>query len=160
MKITLPGLALILFGVCGVASAQQIFKYVDQQGRVHYADQPQPGWERVDVRAPTNTEADSRGGLGDGAQQAQSLERAVECARKQEQIKTYRTAARIVERDSLGRDKEYNADERQQLIAKTEAQIDDLCGTPKANGGAAAANRARPSDPAPASRSDGSTAIQ
>jgi len=125
MNTTLPTLALVAATLFGMAEAGQIYKYVDAQGRMHYADQPQPGWKRVDVRPPTNSQESewSEPGIARGA----DLERATECARKQEQIKTYRNAARIVERDSLGRDKEYTADERKQLIEKTEAEVESLC---------------------------------
>ncbi len=131
MNTTLPTLALVVAALFGVAEAGQIYKYVDAQGRVHYADQPQPGWKRVDVRPPTNSQESewSEPGVARGA----DLERAAECARKQEQLKTYRNAARIVERDSLGRDKEYSADERKQLIEKTETEIESLCSSAPAS---------------------------
>ncbi len=159
MRKTRILMALLLASTTLTAYAGQIFKYVDPQGRVHYADRPQAGWKLVDVRPPTNSQAGEGTNTGDdgAAKPGQDVARATECARKQEQIKTYRNASRIVERDNLGRDKEYTAEEREQLIAKTEAQVEEFCNPPKP--GAGRASGAAATAPAPTKRSPASETV-
>jgi hypothetical protein len=49
-RLTLCGLtALILFMGTGSASATTLYKWVDEQGVVHYSDTPQPGAQQIEV---------------------------------------------------------------------------------------------------------------
>ncbi len=115
--------ALTLAAVCLAApAAGEIYKYVDPQGRVHYADQPKPGWKRIDVKPPVATEAVTEE-EGNGETREQAVARAADCARKEEQLRTYRNASRVIERDALGREKEYSGEDRQRLIEKFEQDV-------------------------------------
>ncbi|MFT4047701.1 MAG: DUF4124 domain-containing protein [Solimonas sp.] len=108
------------------ASAGPVYKWVDRSGHIHYGDTPEPGWTRVDPgRANTSTgEAPQTG--DDVASEAQ----AAECQKQREALGSYRNAARIVERDALGNEKEYSAEQKQQLVARAEAQVEQACGAP------------------------------
>lgn len=143
MRQTLPLMALLLTAATLTAHAGQIFKYVDAQGRIHYADRPQPGWQRIEVRVPpanpTPPRAEAAGGAAPAASAgetpppapapaADALTRAAECGRKQEQLKTYSRATRIVESDSEGKSKEYGPADREKLLASLEQDIKKLCG--------------------------------
>lgn len=121
--------ALVLASTCLGAAASQIFKYVDPQGRVHYADQPKPGWQRVGVTPPPAGSAAPEEGETETREQA--VARAADCARKEEQLKTYRNASRVIERDALGREKDYSEEDRQRLIQKMEQEI-QACKQPPA----------------------------
>lgn len=115
--------------VCCVAGAGgPIYKFVDPQGRQHFADQPKAGWTRIDVRTsvaePVVEEASPE-------TRDQAVTRAADCARKEEQLRTYRNAASVVERDALGREKQYSEEERGRLIAQFEQEV-QRCKTPQA----------------------------
>ena len=50
-----------------------------------------------------------------------------ECKRKRDQLDTYQKASRIVEKDALGSEKEYSADDRKKLIDSIQKQIAENC---------------------------------
>ncbi len=119
--------ALLLSGLCAVAQAGDIYKWVDAKGSFHYSDLPQAGWTRVGDRPGTASATIGDDADSNGDERVQALARATDCARKEEQLKTYRNAMRIVERDSLGGEKEYSNEEREKLIAQTEQAIASGC---------------------------------
>jgi hypothetical protein len=43
-------LATVLLGAVPIASAATLYKWVDDQGVVHYSDQPEPGAEKIKVK--------------------------------------------------------------------------------------------------------------
>lgn len=103
--------------------AGEVYKWIDAGGRIHYGDQPQPGWKRVEVRAP--------GSVGPAAAvtvnaKDQAAARAA-CEKKRKDVESYKAASRIVEQDALGREKEYSEDERNKLIEMTRKQADQAC---------------------------------
>ena len=115
------GMGLML---AGVASAGQVYKWTDDKGRVHYSDKPIPKAQKLDVRVPgTAPPASSGGGSAGGVPDT----RAEDCKRMGDQLTTYKSAARVVERDSLGREKEFSADERARLIQMTEQRLATEC---------------------------------
>jgi opacity protein-like surface antigen len=124
--------ALLLSGLCAVAQAGDIYKWVDAKGRFHYSDVAQAGWTRVDDKTGTarasSEDSDGENREGDEEQASTAAaRRAADCARAQEQLRTYRSATRIVERDSLGREKEYSDEDREKLLVVTEQQIASNC---------------------------------
>ncbi|NND54667.1 MAG: DUF4124 domain-containing protein [Gammaproteobacteria bacterium] len=63
----------VLLLLCAGAVSAQVYKWVDEDGVVHYSDQPHPGAERVDIkqntfRAPS---AGTQPARGDAAEQSQ-----------------------------------------------------------------------------------------
>lgn len=119
MKRTLLLLALVLTSAAHAA----VYKWTDAKGRVHFSDKPVPSAKKIEPNPPANA---AQATTDVSAEQAASHAR--ECQDKQEQLVTYKNAARVVERDSLGHEKEYSADEKQKLIQITEAQIAKYCG--------------------------------
>ncbi|MFP5305879.1 MAG: DUF4124 domain-containing protein [Gammaproteobacteria bacterium] len=135
------------------ASAGQVYKWVDANGRVHFSDTPRPGWKAVDLNAPGTAEAaaaaaeptaedetDAVTEAGDAATDAAVEDegagadaaispqlRAEECTRAREQLESYRNATKIVERDAEGKEKEYSTSERLQLIQQTQQRVTELC---------------------------------
>jgi|SRR5687768_7090708 hypothetical protein len=121
---------LTLIAVAAVAGAalagDTVYRWTDENGRLHYSDQPGPNREvveRVDVRTGSKVEEESP----TADPEAVTAQRAEKCAAKRVQFSSYNSAVRLVEKDALGREHEYTADERDALIAKTQAEIDQLC---------------------------------
>ena len=126
--------ALMCAATFGV-SAGQVYKWVDPNGRVHFSDTPRPGWTAVDLKSAPSLSADAagaesteEGAEGEGSSAARDRLRADECKRRKEQLDSYLTANRIVERDALGKEKEFSQEERLQLIEQTQKQVAELCG--------------------------------
>lgn len=147
--------------LCGIAAlaaqAGQVYKWVDPNGRVHFSDTPQQGWQPVDLSgastsdaapgAPAATEEDAGDAEEEAPASAETAEstetaegteadastrtklRAEECTRAKEQLDSYKRAPKIVERDALGKEKEYSSEERLQLIEQQQKRVSDYCGT-------------------------------
>lgn len=116
-RVMALGLALAM----APAMAAQVYKWVDAGGRIHYGDQPQPGWKRVDVNAPPASPAPGAASVQYGPVDK------VACEQKRKDLESYQQAARLVERDALGREKEYSPEDRKKLIELTQKQADDTC---------------------------------
>lgn len=115
---------LLLALVAGGADAGKVYRWVDAQGKVHYGDRPDGAKAAVEVRpGVTTTVPDATPGSDAGAE----AKRAALCTQKREQLGTYKNASRIVEKDSLGNEKEFTAEEQLKLIEKTERDIEALC---------------------------------
>lgn len=131
VKSTFFALLCATAAVFGV-HAGQVYKWVDPNGRVHFSDTPQPGWKAVDLNESPATSAAAESDAADGGDQANTREqlRAEECQRAKTQLATYKSATKIVERDALGKEKEYSNDERLQLLEQTQKRVNDFCGEP------------------------------
>jgi hypothetical protein len=134
----MKGSFAVLLCVCAfAASAGQVYKWIDANGRVHYSDTPRPGWKRVDVRTggglQSVTAAPEPAAETDVAESdvEESPERArlraEECQKRRDQLETYRTSTQIIERDSLGNERTYSEEQRLQLIEQTQRQVNELC---------------------------------
>jgi hypothetical protein len=132
--VLLASCTLLVMGVASAASGDRVYRWKGQDGKVHYGDTPPAGAQEV-------RPFDSKVGGPSGSHSAQAPDTApmqyteeqiaardADCANKRTQLKTYRNAARLVERDALGREHEYSVEERQQLVSRTEADIQSLCG--------------------------------
>lgn len=61
-------LVLLLFAVMTLGHADQVYKWVDAQGNVHYSDKPHPGAKKVKIVSPQSysaAEADSVSKIND-----------------------------------------------------------------------------------------------
>lgn len=117
---------LIAVGVVmatGVSASGKLYRWVDANGKVHFSDRPVAQAEELKLRVPGVSTPPEERADAEGENQA----RAAECQRKREQLNTYTSASRIIEKDNLGREKEYTADEKQQLVEKTREAITQLC---------------------------------
>jgi hypothetical protein len=119
--------ALLFVLVVAGAQAAEVYKWTDEKGRVHFSDRPVPSAKKIEIKPPANTPPDE-------PSEADAARIARECEARREQLLTYQKAARVIERDSLGNEKEFTEAERQQLIARTQHQIQQYCsgaaGTP------------------------------
>jgi hypothetical protein len=126
------------------AVAEKAYRWVDAQGHVHYGDQPGKGAEVIKVRPGTlppvagkpaeKVPEPSAGASSSDAPpedpRVVAQRRAADCGRRKEQLNTYRHAVRIVEKNSLGDEREYSAEEKERLIKLTEEQIAETCEEP------------------------------
>jgi len=123
MRITL---AVLLAFACAAASAGEVYKWKDKDGRIHYGDRPK------DVQAESVTVKSSGGGDDSAPAPGNDAERAAQCQRKKAQLESWRAAPTMSEVDNLGRTREYTPAERQQFLSMTEAKVAELCAPPKA----------------------------
>lgn len=112
-----------------VATAAEVYKWTDAQGRVHYGDRPrQQDAQKVVINA----------GSGDGGSSAAREASAVEklkmqdkkyadCKNRKDQLANWKLASKIVEQDGLGKERTYSDEEKKQLIAKNQASLDKDC---------------------------------
>jgi hypothetical protein len=120
---------------CAVASAAEVYKWKDQDGRVHYGDRPKQGAQSVIVTPASGSGVPS---AAEGDRQA----REAECQKTRAKYESYRRAPSISEIDNLGKQREYTPAEREQFLAMTERKVAELCNPP-----AAAANTATDAPP-------------
>jgi hypothetical protein len=113
--------------VAGAAAADKVYRWVDRQGQVHYSDQPAPNAQEVEINAVAPAAAI--------ASDEAAARRAAECQRKREVLVRYQNAAAITETDALGNTRQYSSEEKQKLIERTQAWLDQNCGGAQAPSG-------------------------
>src|SRR5690349_532079 len=112
-------LALCALLACAAASAGDIYKWKDKDGRVHYGDKPKDG-------SGSQVEMRGEGGTSDVAA-SDDPARAAECAKRRNQLESYRKAPAIIDTDNLGRTRQFTDDERVQFIALYEKKVQEVC---------------------------------
>jgi hypothetical protein len=126
-----------LCGLMAMASvrAGDVYRWVDRAGVAHYSDVPVAGAQQVTPAVPGRSQDPGRTAADPGAQEQdavadpQSAEAlAARCEQKKQQLASYQSSVSIVERDALGKEHEYSPQEREQLIAATRSEIEQLCG--------------------------------
>lgn len=116
--------------VCALASAAEVYKWKDKDGRVHYGDRPKRGAQSVIVTPASGSGVPS---ATEGNRQA----REAECQKTRAKYENYRRAPSISEIDNLGKQREYTPAEREQFLAMTEKKVAELCNPPAAAASAA-----------------------
>jgi hypothetical protein len=109
--------------VCAAASAGEVYKWKDKDGRLHYGDRP----KHIDA-APVLINPDAGGTPNE--QFATRQAREDECATKKAQLEAYRRAPSISEVDNLGKQREYTPAEREQFLTLQQQKVDALCAPP------------------------------
>lgn len=120
----------LFFCAATLASAAEIYKWKDAQGHVHYGAEPAAGAEKVEVNVPASQiqlQKDREKVLSADEKQARRME---ECKRGKEQLLTYQNASSVIQKDSLGGEKELNTSERAKLIQITQQKIKEACEEP------------------------------
>ena len=115
------GLIAIALMLClaNTAEAQKMYRWVDEQGRVHYGDRPPPG-KRQELRKARDPSA---------GQDAAGAEVSEACRELEQRLASYRSATELVEQDALGNKRSYTPEQRAQLIARTEEAREQACAT-------------------------------
>lgn len=112
--------ALLLLSVAAPALAGAVYQWTDAQGNVHFGDNPAQGAKKLKLDP-----AESSAPREDAA--AREAKRVADCAHKREQLTTFKSAARIIEKDALGKEHIYTGPERTKLIELTQQQVDTAC---------------------------------
>jgi hypothetical protein len=115
--------ALCVVLACAAASAGEVYKWKDKDGRVHYGDRP----KHIEA-APVLITPDVGGASNE--QFATRQAREAECAKKKTQLEGYRRAPSISEVDNLGKQREYTRAEREQFLTMQQQIVDSLCAPP------------------------------
>jgi len=118
-------LIAVLAAAASFAAYGDVYKWVDQNGNVHYGDKPKQGGDRVDVK-PGSGSGEPTGEQADKI----AKDRQAACDQKKAKLATYKNAASVTETNSLGQVREYNEQEKQALIAKAEKDVADACNPP------------------------------
>ena len=118
-----PIIAVCLVLVCAAASAAEVYKWKDKDGRLNYGDRPNHQAEAVNVDPNSGTGVPSDS-------EAARLAREAECTKKKAQLENYRRAPSISEVDNLGKTREYTPAEREQFLAITEKKVAEACAPP------------------------------
>ena len=125
-------LTLVLVLAATAASAGQVYKWTDSSGKVHFSDKPVAG-ESQKVEPKIGTVPP-----GQGEPDAALAKHQQECAAAKDKLAAYESAAKIVERDALGNERQYSGDDKQKLIDMQRRKVASSCEA--ATAPAAAAN--------------------
>lgn len=116
--------ALSLLCLGAVQAGEKTYRWVDEKGRVHYSDVKSEKGEQVQVKPGSSITATPK----DAAETIAA--RQLECQRRREQVALYKASNDINETDNLGRSRTYTAEERQQLIDRSEQAAKAACSQP------------------------------
>ncbi|MGQ0699065.1 MAG: DUF4124 domain-containing protein [Panacagrimonas sp.] len=125
MRLAWMTLSLML--VMPAAHADRIYRWVGPDNKVYYGDLPPQGARKLESLA-------SKPGTGSASPTAPAespeivVRREADCTEKQAQLDTYLTAARLIEKDQQGQERELSSQERETLVARTRSQIETQCG--------------------------------
>lgn len=129
---TRTGLAVAALLACAAAAADPtLYRWVDKDGHVHYGDQPGDAKAQLVAPKPSGGGASSSGGDADAAAAAKQ---AAACKDKSDELDRYKSATTISETDALGNSREYTAEQKDQLLARTQKYLDEHCAAPAAPG--------------------------
>lgn len=98
-------LPLIICAFFSTTLSAQVYRWVDDSGKVHFSDQPQNGAQSVNIRAPVST---SSGAVSNRSEAPSALERQRALAEQFEQQRLLR-------------------EEEQQKAAERQAKVDKYC---------------------------------
>lgn len=115
------GAALLLVSA---AAAAETFRWIDADGGVHYSDRPVQGAEQVQIRTP---EVGGPGAAPDQAAEDDDVVRAGQCALARKRLKDYETSDRLFQEDEFGRQTEIKGEDRVQLIASAQTDVESFC---------------------------------
>ncbi len=153
MNILAHALALVLAAAPALATAAQVYRWVDADGTVQYSERPPSGVRAEPVPlhyAPASRDqaADElkrlreRSGLGGASAPAtpaqgqptpeqraeQDRQRAENCRTAQENQRVLETAQRVMAKDAQGNDVRLDDAQKQARLEETRRQIEKFCG--------------------------------
>lgn len=125
MKIVL----VIALSLCSLSvGAAEVYKWKDANGRTHYGDRPNQNAEKITVKPGSGSDPSI---AESGRKELEALkmkdDKYARCQQKREQVETWKSAGKIIEKDGLGREKEYSNDEKAQLISRAQSQMEKEC---------------------------------
>ena len=125
----LLGIVLVLLLCAPGLQAQSVYRWVDAQGRVHYGDPsaaPRGAQAVPGARAFGGASLAAIPGTTAGADAGVAGE-ADACEEARARLISYQSAGDIVETDALGVERRLDDGRREQLLARTELEVDRAC---------------------------------
>lgn len=141
-------MVVMVLAAAGVAQAQQVYRWVDEQGNVHYTDRPPPERDAeplpIEIQ-PTDLEAairaerdraeflehqeqDREDDAHDAAAEETDRENlARSCAQARERVATIEAARRLSRVDEDGNRHTYSEAERAAALAEARGQVAEWC---------------------------------
>lgn len=135
-------LILVVAGVLPGLAAAQVYRWVDEDGKVHYSDKPVEQAERVNIRVdrprPSAGEASAEQAAGssiedqiaaeeDPVKKAQLQVRKQECDLARAVLDKYANAPYLVEKQADGTERRLSDDEAAAEKSKVEQQVANNC---------------------------------
>lgn len=129
MKRFAPFVAAVVALTALPAFAAGVYRWVDKDGHVHYTDRAEANAEQIDVHTGRVRGSDSLDPSAPSTNLTgeERVQKEAECEQKKKQFDSYKTAVKIVETDSLGRQHEFSPDEQKQLVIKAQKDMEDTC---------------------------------
>lgn len=132
---------LVILGVLPAVALAQVYRWVDEDGKVHYSDKPVEQAERVDVHVTRPARADSSSSDASATSRIEAQIAAEEDPVKKGQLQLikqecdlaravldkYETAPFLVEKQADGTERFLTADEAAAEKAKVQQQISSNC---------------------------------
>lgn len=115
----------VLFG-CHSAQAGNIFRWVGEDGVVHYGDAPAIGSEPVAVRNGKPVPP-PRGEDDESEEETLAEIRENQCEKARQRYAQYNDSSKIVETDAFGKKRELSAEERLTTIARAKGDVETYC---------------------------------
>lgn len=124
MRMLSP-LLLVCLLAAAAAQAGKVYRWVDAKGQAHYGDLPDGDAREVrELSRQVGAETEPAP-VPDPA--VESARRAAECAAKRQQLDTYEKSVRLIEKDNLGREREFSPQDKATLIERTQVEVVQLC---------------------------------
>ena len=117
-------LILLPLLLAAAAANAAVYKWTDAQGRVHFSDKPVQDATTVQDKVATQAAKQSEESQDKAKEKASKQE---ECKSAQDQADLYSKADRLIEKDALGNEKEYDAKDKEALMAVQQAKVKDAC---------------------------------
>lgn len=125
MRAMLAVLAVVLVASqARVAAGDRVYQWVGPDGKTYFGDLPPA--DAQDIREKERRFGNTSAAPPEAPKQV--AENEAECANKRKQLETFRNATQLVEKDALGRERVYTAEERELLIKKTQTDLESQCG--------------------------------
>lgn len=132
----MPKLLFSLLMFCSLAASAGAYRWVDENGKVHYGDQPPAGAQRLQTppkpAQPRDSSTDDKRKrpqatppADKGAYKSASFDEI--CQELTARLERYRSAPHMAVADDDGQPRNLDAQERQDLIDKTQQQADAAC---------------------------------
>lgn len=140
-------LVALTFGLLSsLAVAEQMYRWVDDQGVPQFGQQPPEGksYQRMDITAAPppggalrepaplpsrdeNTEEEQQSEMQAKANEAAEAKRQEQCGQLQQNLRTLETNPRLSRTNDAGEVERIGEDERQALIEKAKADLESYC---------------------------------
>jgi hypothetical protein len=110
--------------------AQEVYRWTDEEGNVHYGDRPPPEeeTERVQIQASPSPEPVEDGEADSGQERNRPQLSEQECEGMRGRLEEYRSADTLYRINEEGEEEALAEEAAQAEIRRLESQIEDYCG--------------------------------